>query len=92
MVILEILDLRTEPAITTQVMVYHISMPLLFQEIFAQGEGVASNFIVCFRNFLKIHLFGQLASIRVKGTFSKHLAHTTAYTSTAYFKTFVFSI
>lgn len=70
-------------------MVYYISMSLLFQKILAWGEGVASNFILCFRNFLKIHLSKQLTSFRVNGTISKHLTHTsTVHASKTHFKMF----
>ena len=70
-------------------MVYYISMLLLFQKILAQGEGAASNFIICFGNLLKIYLSEQLSSVKVDGAFSNHLTHRAVYTSKTHFKTFV---
>ena len=70
-------------------MVYYISMLLLFQGNSCQGEGATSNFIICFRNLLKIYLFEQLSSVKVDGTFSNHLTHRAVYTSKSHFKTFV---
>lgn len=66
-------------------MVYHISTFLLFKDILGQGEKDRSNFIVCSSNFLKLYLSEEL--VKVNGTFSKQLTHTTVYASKTHCKT-----